>query len=116
MLYLASADVIPALGTHAPMTDEQLTKMFTTIPKELVRVHDWRNDVVTIGHVPREMVLAASDGQVDEPWPAQINKLIWEGGHDLVLSIGQVVPHEVMGMANYNKVRAVVGVWMHIIC
>lgn len=28
---------------------------------------------------------------------------LWTGGHDLILSIGQVVPHEVMGMANYNK-------------
>jgi len=32
-----------------------------------------------------------------------MNKLVWEGGHDLILSIGQVVPHEVIGMANYNK-------------
>ena len=26
-----------------------------------------------------------------------------QGGFDLILSIGQVVPHEVIGMANYNK-------------
>ena len=32
-----------------------------------------------------------------------MNKLIGEGGHDLIVSIGQVVPHEVIGMANYNK-------------
>lgn len=59
--------------------------------------------MVTIGHVPPEMVRAASDGKLDQPWPAQLNKLMVEGGHDLVLSIGQVVPHEVLGMANYNK-------------
>ena len=58
---------------------------------------------MTIGHVPPEMVRAASDGKLDQPWPAQLNKLMVEGGHDLVLSIGQVVPHEVLGMANYNK-------------
>jgi nickel-dependent lactate racemase len=40
---------------------------------------------------------------VDYPWPAQVNKLLVDGGHDLILSIGQVVPHEVIGMANYNK-------------
>mmetsp|Transcript_1052 Transcript_1052/g.1698 ORF Transcript_1052/g.1698 Transcript_1052/m.1698 type:complete len:485 (-) Transcript_1052:797-2251(-) len=96
-------DIMPALGTHKPMTDEQLEKMFTGIPKNLFRVHDWRNDVVNIGEVPEELVIAASDGKVKEKWPAQLNKLVWEGGHDLVLSIGQVVPHEVMGMANYNK-------------
>ncbi|EEY55512.1 uncharacterized protein PITG_09435 [Phytophthora infestans T30-4] len=78
-------------------------KMFGDIPKDLFRVHDWRNDVVTIGQVPAELIQKASDGKVNEPWPAQINKLLWVGGHDLVLSIGQVVPHEVMGMANFNK-------------
>ncbi|KAL7688255.1 putative larA-like protein [Plasmopara halstedii] len=96
-------DVLPALGTHDAMTDEEISKMFGDIPKDLFRVHDWRNDVVTIGEVPAELVLKASDGKVNEPWPAQINKLLWDGGHDLVLSIGQVVPHEVMGMANFNK-------------
>jgi nickel-dependent lactate racemase len=35
--------------------------------------------------------------------PIQVNKLLRDGGHDLILSIGQVVPHEVMGMANFNK-------------
>jgi len=97
-------DVMPALGTHRPMTEEQIGKMFgNSIPMTLFRVHDWRNDVVEIGKVPKELVQAASDGKVQEEWPAQLNKLVWEGGHDLILSIGQVVPHEVMGMANYNK-------------
>eukprot|EP00941_MAST-03F_sp_MAST-3F-sp1_P003459 g3459.t1 len=96
-------DVMPALGTHSPMTKVQRESMFPTIPASLFRVHDWRNDVVTIGKVPRELVRKASDGKCDEEWPAQVNKLVWEGGHDLILSLGQVVPHEVLGMANYNK-------------
>ena len=73
------------------------------MPKGLFRVHDWRNDVVTIGHVPAEFVAEATEGIYRKPWPAQLNRLVWEGGHDLILSIGQVVPHEVIGMANYNK-------------
>ena len=77
--------------------------MYPGIPPQLFRVHNWRSDVVTIGHVPASMVSDASDGKVNEPWPAQLNRLVWEGQHDLILSIGQVVPHEVMGMANYNK-------------
>ena len=44
-----------------------------------------------------------SEGKLDYDWPAQVNKLLVEGGFDLILSIGQVVPHEVIGMANYNK-------------
>ncbi len=96
-------DVLPALGTHTGMTDPQIEKMFTGIPKGLFRVHDWRNDVVTLGEVPAEFVGEVSDQKVDYPWPAQVNKLLVEGNHDLILSIGQVVPHEVIGMANYNK-------------
>jgi len=99
-------DIMPALGTHAPMTDPQLEEMFNAgelIPKTLFRVHDWRNDVVKIGEVPASMVSAASNGAVNEPWPAQLNKLVWEGNHDMIVSLGQVVPHEVMGMANHSK-------------
>lgn len=96
-------DVLPALGTHTGMTDAQIETMFTGVPKELFRVHDWRNDVVTIGEVPAEFVKKVSEERVDYAWPAQVNKLLVEGNHDLILSIGQVVPHEVIGMANYNK-------------
>ena len=99
----AVKDVMPCLGTHAPISDEQREKMFGHIPAELFRVHDWRKDVVTVGEVPEALVEEASDGHICEPWPVQLNKLVWEGGHDLIISIGQVVPHEVMGMANYNK-------------
>lgn len=99
----AVCDVLPALGTHTPMTDEQIRHMYPGLPPELIREHRWRTDVVTIGEVPAEFVSAATEGIWNKPWPAQMNRLIWEGGHDLVVSIGQVVPHEVMGMANYNK-------------
>lgn len=96
-------DVMPALGTHFEMTDVQLSRMFPTLPKSLVRVHDWRKDVVTIGEVSAKFVKEATAGIYDKPWPAQLNRLIWEGGHDAIFSIGQVVPHEVIGMANHNK-------------
>ena len=96
-------DILPALGTHTPMTDEQLGDMFNGVPKSLFRVHDWRNDVVTTGIVPGEFVSEITDGAINYSWPAQLNKLIFNGGHDLILSVGQVVPHEVIGMANYNK-------------
>ena len=96
-------DILPALGTHTPMTDQQLSNMYGQTPRNLFRVHDWRNDVVTLGNVPAEFVKLVSEGKVDYSWPVQVNKLILEGGFDLILSIGQVVPHEVVGMANYNK-------------
>lgn len=96
-------DVLPALGTHSAMTDEEIKTMFKGIPKDLFRVHDWRNGVITIDKVSGKIVSEMTDGKIDTDWPAQINKMVWEGGHDLILSIGQVVPHEVIGMANYNK-------------
>jgi nickel-dependent lactate racemase len=99
----ALTDVLPALGTHTPMTAPQISHMFGQMPASLIREHDWRNDVVTVGTVPAAFVKEVSGGAVDFPWPAQVNKLLLEGGFDLILSIGQVVPHEVVGMANYNK-------------
>ena len=99
----AMTDIMPALGTHVPMPDWQLDKMFPGVPHDLIRPHRWRDDVVTIGEVPTEFVSEVTAGIWQHPWPAQLNKLVWEGGHDLILSIGQVVPHEVIGMANYNK-------------
>jgi len=99
----ALADVLPALGTHKAMTDNEIATMFGTTPRELFRVHDWRNDVVTLGEVPGDFLYKVSEGKLDYTWPAQVNKLLRDGGHDLILSIGQVVPHEVVGMANYNK-------------
>jgi nickel-dependent lactate racemase len=96
-------DVLPALGTHKAMTDAEISTMYGATPRSLFRVHDWRNDVVTLGEVPGSFLYEVSEGKVDYPWPAQVNKLLRDGGHDLILSIGQVVPHEVVGMANYNK-------------
>jgi nickel-dependent lactate racemase len=96
-------DILPALGTHTPMTDNQISEMFGDIPRGLFRVHDWRKDVITVGTVNGDMVSAITNGAIDYSWPAQLNKHVIKGGHDLILSVGQVVPHEVMGMANYNK-------------
>jgi len=96
-------DILPALGTHEPMTGEQIDEMFPGIPGELFRIHNWRKDVVTVGTVPGEYISEITGGALDYSWPAQLNKLVFSGGHDLILSVGQVVPHEVIGMANYNK-------------
>jgi nickel-dependent lactate racemase len=95
--------VLPALGTHAAMGPEQLTRMFGAVPQDLFRVHNWRTDVETLGEVPAEYIREQSEGMLNYAWPAQVNRLIAHGGFDLILSTGQVVPHEVIGMANYNK-------------
>lgn len=99
----ALTDVMPALGTHAPMTNEQIGAMFGHTPRRLFRVHDWRNDVVTVGEVPAGYIAKVSEGRLHFAWKAQVNKLLLDPSFDLILSIGQVVPHEVIGMANYTK-------------
>ena len=96
-------DILPALGTHFKMTDAEIEKMFPGVPNSLFRVHNWRDDVVTVGIVPGDFVKEVSEGTIDYPIPVQLNHLLLDGGFDLILSVGQVVPHEVIGMANHNK-------------
>jgi nickel-dependent lactate racemase len=96
-------DILPALGTHSPMTDDQIRRMFGEVPASLFRPHDWRNGITTLGVVPAEFLKEVSGGVVEYPWTAQIANLLATRKHDLILSIGQVVPHEVVGMANHNK-------------
>jgi nickel-dependent lactate racemase len=96
-------DILPAIGTHAPMTSQEISAMFADIPHTLFRIHHWRKDLLTLGEVPETYVSEISEGKVHYSWPVQVNRLLEEGNFDLILSLGQVVPHEVIGMANYNK-------------
>ncbi len=96
-------DIMPTLGTHNPMPPEELRAMFgPDIPLECFKVHDWRNDIVHKGTVPGSLLEEWSEGKVDYCVDVEVNKILFED-YDLILSIGQVVPHEVVGMANYTK-------------
>jgi len=97
------AAVLPAIGTHHAMSDDQIEMMYGDIPRSLFMVHDWQDGLATLGRIEASRIRELSEGKLDFDWPAQVNREIAEGGYDLVLSIGQVVPHEVIGMANYNK-------------
>ncbi len=97
-------DVMPALGTHVPMTKEECEAFFLgKVPFERILVHNWRTDVVKIGEVPGSFVSEVSEGLVDTAVEVEVNRRIMDPSYDLILSIGQVVPHEVVGMANYSK-------------
>ncbi len=100
----ATVHVMPALGTHTPMTEEQIRAMFgPDIPLADFLVHDWRDGVKTVGQVPAAMLRELSGGRLDFAVDFEIDKALTDGGYDLILSIGQIVPHEVVGMANYTK-------------
>ncbi len=96
-------DVLPAIGTHAPMNGEEIREMFGRVPPGLFRVHDWRNGTESLGSVPGEYVKTVSEGRVQYAIPIEVDRRIMQGAHDLILSIGQVVPHEVVGMAGHIK-------------
>jgi nickel-dependent lactate racemase len=99
----AEVDILPALGTHVPMTEHELRTMFgPEIPLARFLVHDWRRELVHRGDVPGELLREWSEGRVDYSVRIEINRRLF-AGYDLILSIGQVVPHEVVGMANYTK-------------
>ena len=95
--------VLPALGTHFPMSEGEKKKMFGDLPSSLVKDHDWRNGLHELGRISGEEMKELSDGKLDYDWPVMVNKTLVEDEWDLILSIGQVVPHEVVGMANYTK-------------
>src|ERR1039457_5198778 len=101
-------DIMPALGTHSPMTEAQLRMMFgDSIPLARFGVHDWRNGVRHVGDVPGKLVREWSGGLVDYDVRVEVNQQLF-AGYDLILSVGQIVPHEVVGIANYTK-NVVVG-------
>lgn len=100
----ASVKVMPALGTHLPMTEEQLREMFgDSIPMDAYLVHDFRNSIEAIGTVPGEFLNEVSEGLFKDDVTVSVNKELVSGKYDAILSIGQVVPHELAGMAGYTK-------------
>lgn len=97
-------DIMPALGTHMAMDQEEIDKMFgKEIPRDAFLVHEWRKDTVSLGKVPKEFVSEISQGLFIEDIEVEVNKRLMSGEYGLILSVGQVVPHEVVGMANYSK-------------
>lgn len=104
-IFSATAEVwvMPTLGQHLPHTPEQNRWMFGSIPEERILVHDWRRGCVRLGEVPADYVREVSRGKADWPIPVEVNAQLMDGSWDLIVNIGHVVPHEVLGFANHNK-------------
>ncbi|NLM00091.1 MAG: DUF2088 domain-containing protein [Treponema sp.] len=100
---ICEVDILPALGTHFPMTKEECEKMFGDIPFEKFIVHNWKTDVTKIGEVPGSYLQEITEGLWTDPIDVEVNNLVMDESYDLILSVGQVVPHEVIGMANQSK-------------
>ena len=96
-------DVMPAVGTHKAMSREQAAEMMGEVPYERLIYHDYRHDVVKIGEVPGDYISGITEGLWTDPVSVEVNKRIMDESYDLIISPGQVVPHEVIGMANHAK-------------
>ncbi|MDE0683931.1 MAG: lactate racemase domain-containing protein [Candidatus Poribacteria bacterium] len=96
-------DILPAIGTHAPMTKAQIAEMYGDLPKATYHVHNWRTGLYHFGEVPSELVQEVSGGKLDYSIPVAVNRRLVEGDYELIISVGQVIPHEVIGIANGFK-------------
>jgi nickel-dependent lactate racemase len=104
-LFAAEADVyvIPTLGQHVPHTLEENRQMFGSIPNERIHAHDWRAGSIKIGELSGRFVDETTQGAADWPMPIVLNRMLMEEKWDLIINVGHVVPHEVLGFANHNK-------------
>lgn len=95
--------VIPTLGQHVPHTEEENRWMFGSIPNDRIHPHDWRNGVTRIGTIPASKVAETTGGRADWDIPVDLNSMLVNERWDLIINVGHVVPHEVLGFANHNK-------------
>ena len=99
----SAVHVIPTLGQHVPHTHEQNVRMFGSIPQQRIHAHDWRGGCVKLGEIPADFVHQSTGGAANWPIPVVVNRMLMTGRWDLVIHVGHVVPHEVLGFANHNK-------------
>jgi nickel-dependent lactate racemase len=95
--------VIPTLGQHVPHTEAENKWMFGSIPNEIILRHDWRNGVSHVGTIPASLVEETTGGVAAWEIPVDLNSTLMNEPWDLIVNLGHVVPHEVLGFANHNK-------------
>jgi nickel-dependent lactate racemase len=81
--------------------------MFGDLDAGLFLAHDHRRGVKRLGTIEPAFVQSVSGGRLSFEYPGDYAEALVSGGWDLIISLGQVVPHEVVGMANYTKNLAV---------
>jgi nickel-dependent lactate racemase len=99
----AEVAVIPTLGQHQPHSEAENRWMFGSIPNDIIYPHDWRNGCTRVGTIPAAMVAETTGGVADWEIPVELNTMLMDQPWDLIINIGHVVPHEVLGFANHNK-------------
>lgn len=108
---VGNLDVMIALGTHQPMTEEQIQTRLELTPAErtarygavkfLNHAWDDPDQLRTIGTIPADEISTLSGGRFAMDVDVQINKVVFD--YDLLLICGPVFPHEVVGFSGGNK-------------
>ena len=88
----AEVDILPALGTHVPVTEDEAKLMFGDVPYEKFIPHNWRTDVMKIGEVPAEYLEEITEGLWKDSVSVEINRLVMDESYDIIISPGQVLP------------------------
>lgn len=109
--YVSGLDVLVALGTHPPMSDAAICGLLGISDEDragrLSEIglfnHEWDNPdrLTTIGQLTSSEVEEISDGLLSLDVPVQINSRISD--YDVLLVLGPVFPHEVVGFSGGNK-------------
>lgn len=109
--YVASLDVMIALGTHPPMSEGQICKLLGIKPSERSKLfatvqffnHEWDRPecLLHLGDLTEDETAEISGGLMRERVPVKINKEI--ENYDTLLVLGPVFPHEVVGFSGGNK-------------
>lgn len=104
-------DVIVALGTHPPMSDGQICKLLGISEQERGQLfaatnlynHEWDRpeQLMRLGNLTPEQTEAVSGGLLSMSVPVDIHKRIAD--YDVLLVLGPVFPHEVVGFSGGNK-------------
>ena len=107
----AQFDVLIALGTHPPMTEEHINQLLGLTPEERkgkygkVQVfnHLWKDPAALrqIGTITEDEVVKITGGLLRESVPVTVNKLLFDYDHILIVS--PVFPHEVAGFSGGHK-------------
>lgn len=107
----AVLNFLVALGTHPPMSDDEIYRRVgitrseheTEFPKARFFNHLWKDPehLVEVGRLSREDIARITDGLFEMDVTITCNRMVLE--HDLVIIVGPVFPHEVVGFSGGNK-------------
>jgi nickel-dependent lactate racemase len=102
-------DFLIALGTHPPMTDQQLSRlvgrsvMNGQVGQYHIFNHKWNEpeQFRFIGTIPEHEIDEITGGLLNQDVPVELNRIIFD--YDQLIICGPVFPHEVVGFSGGNK-------------